>query len=134
MLLAASGDAFCRELPALFQAAAYHRLTFNPSSFLHLFTESSHEISSLPYPLLQYTYSTLTPRLCVSIQFLIYCSVFFLLWGGKSVFSGGYANLSQEKVGEHHVMLSANLLVCPMSLKQVWSCDSWHYSPPVFSV
>jgi hypothetical protein len=35
-------------------------------------------------PLLLFAYSTPPPLLCVSFQFLVYCSVFFLQGGGQS--------------------------------------------------
>jgi hypothetical protein len=66
------------------------------------------EITPCPSPLLQCAYSTPSPLLCASVQFLVYCSVFFILWVGQS---------SQ---GEY-MMLGAHLLVCWMSPKQVWT-------------
>jgi hypothetical protein len=45
-------------------------------------------MSSLPLPPLQCPFSNSTPLLCVSFQFLVYCSVFCLFffcgWGGQS--------------------------------------------------
>jgi hypothetical protein len=72
------------------------------------------EISSLLFPLLQWTYSTL-PLCCVLLfsslfiqtffSFVFFCRVgYSLLWG--------YAGLSQGWLGEYHVTLGAHLLVC----------------------
>jgi hypothetical protein len=46
-------------------------------SFQALFTESSHKDQLHP-PILRCAYSTLPLLLCVSFQFLVYCSVFVL--------------------------------------------------------
>jgi hypothetical protein len=76
MLLTGSGDEFCGLLPALFQAMAYHPPAFSPSAFPAFvywkFTRRSAPSSS---PLLWCPFSNSIPLLCVSFQFLVYCSV-----------------------------------------------------------
>jgi hypothetical protein len=69
--------------------------TFLP--FQHLFTNSSAEISSLPLPFLQCTFSNPAPPLCARFQFTVYWSVFLR---GRSVCPGGCAGLSQGWLGE----------------------------------
>jgi hypothetical protein len=74
-LLIGSGDDLFGPLLALFQAAAYHQPSccqlFCLSSCL--FTVSLHRDQLLATrPPLQCAYSTLTPLLCVSFQFLVY--------------------------------------------------------------
>jgi hypothetical protein len=112
MLLTGSGDECFGLLPVLFQGVA------------HLFTERSCRGQLLALPLFSGVLSAFSPLLlCVSFQFLVYCSVFVVvvLWGRGSVCPGGYAGLPQWWLGEYRAMIGVHLLVCRMSPKQVWS-------------
>jgi hypothetical protein len=71
-------------------------------------------------PLLLFAYSTPPPLLCVSFQFLVYCSVFFLQ-GGGSVCPGAMLVYPMSSWGNTVWCLALICLVCQMSLKQVWS-------------
>jgi hypothetical protein len=77
MLLTGSGDEFCGPLLALFQAVAYYPPAVTLLPFQSLFTEVHMEINSLPLPSSLVHFQLPTPLLCVSFQFLIYCSAFF---------------------------------------------------------
>jgi hypothetical protein len=81
MLLTGSGDDLCGPLPALFLAAAYHWPAVSPSAFLaFVYWKFIQKSSPCPFPHLQCTYSTPLPLLCVTFQFLVYCSGYFCLF------------------------------------------------------
>jgi hypothetical protein len=89
--------------------------------FQPLFTESSSGDQLLAF-------SNSAPLLCVTFEFLVYCSVFFVcvcVWGGGEGQSAQGAMLVYSRGGwgilQYCVMLGAHLLVCQMSIKQVWS-------------
>jgi hypothetical protein len=110
VLLTGSLDELCGLLPALFQAVVITHLLWGLLPFQLLFTESSwgdQLFASLPFSgaLTEF----LPPLLCASFQFVFYSVGFF---AGVSVCPGGYGGLSQEWLGEYHVMLGANFLVC----------------------
>jgi hypothetical protein len=56
-------------------------------------------------PLLQCTWCTLPPLLCVPFQFLVYHSGFLCVCGRGSVCPGGYADLSQVLLWVYHLPL-----------------------------
>jgi hypothetical protein len=84
--------------------------------FQHLFTDSSAEISSSLPPFSGALSVIPSLPLCAKLQFTVYCSVFFLVWGG-SVCSGGHAGLSQGWLGEFLMMLGAHLFDLPNVLQ-----------------
>jgi hypothetical protein len=123
MLLTGSGDELCGLLPALFQVAAYHPPTARPSAFpAFVYWNFTWRSALCLSPLLHCTYSTLSPLLCASFQFLFIIAqfLFVCLWGRGSLCPAG---LSQGWLGKYHVMLCVHLFICRMSPKQVWS---WH--------
>jgi hypothetical protein len=87
MLLTCSGDELCGTLPAPFQAVVYPQLAVSSSAFPAFiywkFTWRSAPCSPTA-PHLRWTYSTPPPPLCVSFQFIVYSSGFFLQGGGQS--------------------------------------------------
>jgi hypothetical protein len=69
-------------------------------------------------PFLRCASSNSTPLLCVSFQFLVYCSGFlFVCFGGSVSLPGCILGVA----GEYHMTLGAYLFVCQISPRQVWS-------------
>jgi hypothetical protein len=81
MLLTGSGGELCGLLPALIQAAGYLPLLLALLPFQPLFTESSSGHQLLALSLLWCTFGNSVPLLCISFQFLVYCSVFVFCRG-----------------------------------------------------
>jgi hypothetical protein len=85
ILLSGLGDEPCGLLPTLFQAVVYHSPAIGPPAFPAIcLLIVCWEISSL---LIWCPFSNSTPLLCVSFQFLVYCSVLFFfcrMWGSQS--------------------------------------------------
>jgi hypothetical protein len=89
MLLTGSGDKVCGPLPALFQAVAYHLPAVSPSVFpAFVYWKFTWRSASCLSPLIQCFFSNSAPLLCVSFQFLVYCSVCFLWEGWVSLLRG----------------------------------------------
>jgi hypothetical protein len=130
MLLIGSGDEFCGLLPALFQAVAYHWPAVGPSAFLAFVYWKL-----LASPLFSSVLSgTPSWKLCVSFQFLVYCSVFF--YGEGVSLPRGLCCFYLGVLGEYHVMLGLQLtcLVCRMSPKKVWSWCLAAWEPSCFLI
>jgi hypothetical protein len=64
-----SGDELCGRLSALFQAAAHHSLTVSHLIFQALFTESSHGVQLLSFPLPSSPLQRLVSRLLFQVLF-----------------------------------------------------------------
>jgi hypothetical protein len=76
--------------------------------FCHLFTDSSWEDQLLAPPLLSSVFSaTLLPQLCASFQFVVYCSIFFCVWGQSD--KGTILVYLRGGWGECWVMLGTHL-------------------------
>jgi hypothetical protein len=135
MLLTGSGDELCGPLPALFQVVAYHQPAVGPSVFPAFIYWKLLWRSAPCFPrLLQCAYSNSAPLLCVSFQFLVYCSVFFFFAGRGISLPRIYAGLSQGCLGKSTWCL---VLTCWSAecLPSRFGAGVWqHGSPPVFSV
>jgi hypothetical protein len=82
MLLTGSEDELCGQIPALFQAVAYHRPTVSPMPFQPLFTESSYEDQLLLPPPFSSVLTAPHPVCCVVVlsslfivHFVLFCKV-----------------------------------------------------------
>jgi hypothetical protein len=133
MLLTGSGDELCGLLPALFQAAAYQLLAVCPSAFpAFVYWKFRGRSATCPSSLLQCTFSNPTLLLCVSFQFLVYCSFFVC---GRVSLPRVYSGLSQGWLGEYSVMHGTHLFHLPnVSQADLELASGTGSSAPVFSV
>jgi hypothetical protein len=98
-------------------------LTVGPSAFpAFVYWKFAWRSAPCPSSFLPCDFSNSAPLLCVSFQFLVYCSVVVFFFGvGGSVCPGGYAGLSQGWLGNIGWCLLLTCLDSQMSPKQVWS-------------
>jgi hypothetical protein len=81
MLLTGSGHVLSGQLPALFQAVAYHQPTVSPS----VFSAFVYRKLLAPPPFSGALLEFLPSLLCASFQFIFYSGFLFFLIGGESV-------------------------------------------------
>jgi hypothetical protein len=102
MLLTGSGNELCGQLPALFQAAAYHPPAVTLLPFQLLLTESLHGDQLLASPPFSSVISATLFLCCVLVlsslfivqDFLVFVFCFLFCRGWGSACLGGYAGLS----------------------------------------
>jgi hypothetical protein len=121
-MLLTGWDDLCGPLPALFQAAAYHPPAVSPSAFsAFVYWKFLWRSAPCPSPLLLCIFSNSTHLLCVTFQFLVFCSLFFPWKGRRSVCPGAMLVYPRGGWGNTTWPLVFTCLVCWISPKQVWS-------------
>jgi hypothetical protein len=118
VLLTGSGDKLCGQLPALFQAVAYHQHAIGPSVFpAFVYWKFPWRSAPCSSPLLWCAFSIPPPLLWVSFQFLVYCSVFvlFCFVGGGQSAQGHILIYPRGGWGNAVWHLALPCLVCQMS-------------------
>jgi hypothetical protein len=123
-------------LPVLFQAVVYLLPAIGLPAFpVIVYWKFTWRLASCPSPLLLCPLEFPLPLLCVSFQFLAYCSVFFFFFffGGGECLQGAMLVYPRDVWGNTAWCLMLTCLVCWMSPKQVWSqWWQWQRQPTCF--